>query len=111
MNTPLKFIKRRDIKNIAAGDGSFLAFSRISGGKSQQIASIAEPMGIQGWQLADELNRAFSGYPATEFVANPLIMTTNSIQKAGNYDMDAKIPYRKNYQAIWSMNKLPIAGN
>jgi ribose transport system substrate-binding protein len=105
MNTPLKFVKRRDIKNIAAGDGSFLAFSRISGGNSQQIASIAEPSGIQGWQLADELNRAFSGYPATKFVAPPLIMTTESVREAGNYDMDANIPYRKKYKAIWSINR------
>lgn len=105
MNVPLKYVKREDIINIAAGDGSFLAFSRMLGGQSQQLATIAEPIGVQGWQLADEINRAFAGEPPTQFIAQPILMSTDTINKLGNQDLDSNIPYQDKYKAIWFSNE------
>jgi len=61
MNFPLKDAGRQDIANIAAGDGSRVAISRIKGGGSQQAVTVAEPLVFQGLQIADELDSGFSG--------------------------------------------------
>ena len=44
-------------RQISAGDGSVPAFERIRG-KQFQLATVAEPLHLQGWQTIDELNRA-----------------------------------------------------
>ena len=44
---------------IAAGDGSESAYQRIRNGQ-YQIATVPEPAVMHGWQLIDELNRAFN---------------------------------------------------
>ena len=46
--------------NISAGDGSTSAYQRIDSNQ-YQYATIPEPLNLQGWQLIDELNRAFAG--------------------------------------------------
>ncbi len=46
--------------NVAAGDGSESAYQRIRAGQFQKV-TVAEPLNLQGWQLVDELNRAFAG--------------------------------------------------
>jgi len=48
-----------DPQNISAGDGSESAYQRIRD-KDYQSATVPEPLNMQGWQLADELNRAFA---------------------------------------------------
>lgn len=101
INYPLDQIKRPDIRNIAAGDGSNIALGRIRDGHSQQSATVAEPPGIQGWQLADELNRAFAGKPPSGYVSKPILATTELLQRLGTTDVDAGIPYREAYRAIW----------
>lgn len=101
MNVPLMSIGRYDIRNISAGDGSNVALGRIKSGQSQQVATVAEPTGIQGWQLADELNRAFAGKPPSGYVSKPILATTQSLNRIGNADIDGDVPYRTAYQAIW----------
>jgi ribose transport system substrate-binding protein len=101
MNVPLMVAGRQDIRNISAGDGSNIALGRIRSGKSQQIATVAEPAGVQGWQIADELNRAFAGKPPSGYVSKPILVTTASLSRMGNADIDADIPYKAAYQAIW----------
>lgn len=101
INFPLDKIGRRDIQNIAAGDGSNIALGRIRSGRSQQIATVAEPPGIQGWQLADELNRAFAGKPPSGYVSKPILATTRLLQQVPGMEVDAGIPYRDAYKAIW----------
>jgi ribose transport system substrate-binding protein len=101
INHPLDQVNRPDIRNIAAGDGSHIALGRIRDGRSQQIATVAEPPGIQGWQLADELNRAFAGKPPSGYVSKPILATTELLQRLGSTDVDAGIPYREAYKAIW----------
>ena len=101
INFPLAEINRRDIQNIAAGDGSNVALGRIRSGRSQQIATVAEPSGIQGWQLADELNRAFAGKPPSGYVSKPILVTTHLLQQMPGAEIDAGIPYREAYRTIW----------
>ena len=48
-----------DPQNISAGDGSESAYQRIRA-KDYQAATVPEPLNMQGWQLVDELNRAFA---------------------------------------------------
>ena len=47
-------------QQISAGDGSVPAFKRIRD-KQYQIATVAEPLNLQGWSMIDEMNRAFAG--------------------------------------------------
>lgn len=101
INYPLRQLKRLDIRSIAAGDGSFLAFSRIINDISQQVATVAEPFVIQGWQLADELNRAFAKEPPSGFIAKPILVTK---QKLIDKELKEVIEYsdcEKNYLSIW----------
>lgn len=47
-------------KAVAAGDGSKSAYQRIRGAQYQAVI-VAAPSNLPGWQLMDELNRAFAG--------------------------------------------------
>ncbi len=106
VNFPLRNLKRDDINNIAAGDGSFLAFTRINSGLSQQIATIAEPFDIQGWQLVDEINRAFSGQVASNYVAPPILVTKDNLNKVNNQlVVEYDTSHRQAYLSIWLPTK------
>ncbi len=54
-------------KNISAGDGSESAFQRIRA-KQYQDGTVPEPLNMQGWQLVDELNRAFAKQPWSGYI-------------------------------------------
>jgi ribose transport system substrate-binding protein len=77
---PLQFLKRTDIKLISAGDGSESAIERIRSGKSNQIATIAEPLRLQAFQIADEFKRAFSGGKQSGKVFKPLLITKERLK-------------------------------
>jgi len=101
MNVPLAQINRLDIRNVSAGDGSNIAIGRIRSGRSQQLATVAEPAELQGWQLADELNRAFAGVPPTTYVAAPILITTQFLNQSDAMDSEANNPFRRAYKKIW----------
>jgi ribose transport system substrate-binding protein len=101
INVQMSIIKRNDIQNISAGDGSYIALSRIKSGRSQQIASVAEPIGVQGWQIADELNRAFAGQPPSGFIAKPIVVTTALLHEIQGDEIDQFLKYKIHYRAIW----------
>ncbi len=102
MNFSLSNIGRTDIENISAGDGSNKALSRIKSGSSQQVATVAEPLKIQGWQLVDELNRLFSGAQPSGFVTKPLLITSPILEQMGDKDIDLILgDYKKAYLSIW----------
>lgn len=101
MHFPLSALGRRDIVGIAAGDGSRTALSRIRSGRSQQIATIAEPTALQGWQLADELRRAFNRQPPSGRVVRPIAVTTELLGRLGKQDIDEALPYRAEYRQQW----------
>ena len=55
-------------QNISGGDGSESAYQRIRTGQ-YQVATVPEPLTMQGWQLVDELNRAFAGEQPSGYFA------------------------------------------
>ncbi|WP_158997157.1 substrate-binding domain-containing protein [Pigmentibacter ruber] len=98
---PLKELNRKDIINISAGDGSTKAFSRIRSGHSCQVATVAEPIGLQAWQLADELNRAFAGKNPSGFITKPILVTKELLDKYAEEEIDKNLGYERAYLKIW----------
>ncbi|NWK76378.1 substrate-binding domain-containing protein [Aquitalea sp. LB_tupeE] len=104
MNYPLLHVRRTDIRNVSAGDGSSKAISRIRAGLSQQSATVAEPLAAQGWQMADELNRAFAHASPSGYASKPILLTREVLQQLGEQEVDAALPYQQAYRAIWRLH-------
>jgi ribose transport system substrate-binding protein len=83
--------------NIGAGDGDSSAFQRINR-KQYQAATVPEPLNEQGWQIIDEFNRAFSGRPASGYVAPAHIATGRNSAGASTWDPKG---YREAYRKVW----------
>ncbi|MFF3914194.1 substrate-binding domain-containing protein [Streptomyces sp. NPDC001852] len=83
--------------NIGAGDGDPSAFQRIDG-RQYQAATVPEPLSLQGWQIVDEFNRAFSGRTASGYVAPVHISTAANSEGATTWDPSG---YREAYRRIW----------
>ncbi|WP_186649738.1 substrate-binding domain-containing protein [Fluviispira vulneris] len=96
---------RKDIRNVSAGDGSLKALTRIRAGYVYQLATVAEPLNSQGWQLADELNRAFAGKPPSGFISKPVLVTKNLLEKLKKSYVDSGLGYEDAYIKIWGQNK------
>ena len=90
---------------ISAGDGSPSAYQRIRTGQ-YQIATVPEPAIMHGWQLVDELNRAFAGDKPSGFVTKVHLVTKDNIDADGGKDnrFDPQNDYRGHYKAIWGVN-------
>ena len=90
-------------KPVAAGDGSESAYQRIRAGEYQSV-TVAEPLNLQGWQLVDELNRAFMGQPASNYVSPLHVVTKENVEFDGgpHNGFDPDNGYRKAYTAIWT---------
>lgn len=101
MHFPLQALGRQDIVGIAAGDGSRAALGRIRSGRSRQLATIAEPTGQQGWQLADELRRAFLGQLPSDRMWPPITVTTAYLQALPGRDIGDDSTYRSDYRRLW----------
>jgi ribose transport system substrate-binding protein len=91
-------------RQISAGDGSVPAFQRIRQ-KQYQIATVAEPLHLQGWQLIDELNRAFAGEKPSGYVPPVHLFTPANIDKDGGADniFDPGNGYKDQYKKIWGV--------
>ncbi|MCX4759933.1 substrate-binding domain-containing protein [Streptomyces sp. NBC_01275] len=83
--------------NIGAGDGDPSAFQRINH-RQYQSATVPEPLSLQGWQIVDEFNRAFSGRPASGYVAPVHISTAANSEGATTWDPSG---YQQAYRTIW----------
>ncbi|UOB14510.1 substrate-binding domain-containing protein [Streptomyces sp. HP-A2021] len=83
--------------NIGAGDGDPSAFQRINS-RQYQAATVPEPLSLQGWQIVDEFNRAFSGRPASGYMAPVHIATAGNSDGATTWDPSG---YREAYRKIW----------
>ena len=57
-----------------------------------------EPLSLQGWQIVDEFNRAFSGRPHSGYVAPVHIATADNSEGATTWDPSG---YREAYRKIW----------
>ena len=93
-----------DPQNISAGDGSELAYQRIRN-KDYQAATVPEPLNMQGWQLADELNRAFSREKWSGYVPGVHLVTAANIAYDGGPKnvFDPDNGYRDEYKKIWGV--------
>jgi ribose transport system substrate-binding protein len=88
--------------NVAAGDGSESAYQRIRA-KQYQAVTVAEPLNLQGWQLVDELNRAFSGVAWSGYVSPLHVVTSANVEFDGGpkNSFDPDNGYRDQYKKIW----------
>lgn len=102
INYPLLQAKRNDIFNVSAGDGSTKALSRIGAGFSQQIATVAEPLKMQGYQLADELKRALAGAAPSGIQSQPILVTTDLLKATGSQGIESNLGFEAAYSAIWA---------
>ena len=89
-------------QQISAGDGSVPAFKRIRD-KHFQAATVAEPLNLQGWIMADEMNRALAGEKPSGFVPHVHLFTPENMSADGGPDnkFDPGNGYRDEYKKIW----------
>ncbi|KAF1020544.1 MAG: hypothetical protein GAK30_02476 [Paracidovorax wautersii] len=89
-------------KAVSAGDGSEAAYQRIRA-KRYQAGTVPEPLNMQGWQLVDELNRAFAKAPWSGYSAKVHLVTPDNVGKDGGPKniFDPDNGYRTHYKAIW----------
>ncbi|MBV8962435.1 MAG: substrate-binding domain-containing protein [Hyphomicrobiales bacterium] len=91
-------------RQIAAGDGSVPAFQRIRQ-KQYQLATVAEPLHLHGWQCIDEMNRAIAGQPPSGYVAHVHLFINSNIDKDGGAQniFDPGNGYKDEYKKIWGV--------
>jgi ribose transport system substrate-binding protein len=91
---------------VSAGDGSVSAYQRIRSGQ-YQVATVPEPLNLQGWIAIDELNRAFSGVPWSGYRPAVHLVTQANIGQDGGPDnrFDPDNGYRDQYKKIWGTLK------
>lgn len=89
-------------RNLSAGDGSQSAYERIRADMFQ-TGTVPEPLNLHGWQLVDELNRAFVGEPPSGYSTPVHLVVPDNVAYDGGdrnlYDPDNK--YREAYLAYW----------
>ncbi len=86
---------------ISAGDGSKTAYGRIRKG-TYQVATVPEPLILQGWQAIDELNRAFHQQPPSGYSAEVRVITKDDFIHVVNDTYDPDNQYRQAYRQLWS---------
>jgi ribose transport system substrate-binding protein len=89
-------------RNISAGDGSESAFQRIQSDQ-YQIGTVAEPLRLHGFQVIDELNRAFAGEAPSGYSAPVHLFTPANVKSdrgpGGIYDPANS--YEQEYRKVW----------
>lgn len=90
--------------NISAGDGSVTAYQRIRN-NDKQFATVPEPLNLHGWQLVDELNRAFAKEKASGYVTPAHLVIKENVAYDGgaNNLYDPQNGYKEAYKAIWGI--------
>lgn len=89
-------------KAVSAGDGSEAAYQRIRA-KNYQSATVPGPLNMQGWQVVDELNRAFAKAPWSGYVPVVHLVTIENVNRDGGAKniFDPENGYRDQYKRIW----------
>ena len=87
---------------VSAGDGSEAAYQRIRA-KNFQSATVPGPLNMQGWQVIDEMNRAFAKAPWSGYVPGVHLVTAANVSADGgaNNVFDPGNGYRDQYKRIW----------
>ena len=90
--------------NISAGDGSVTAYQRIRN-NDKQFATVPEPLNLHGWQLVDELNRAFAKEKPSGYITPAHLVTKENVAFDGgeNNLYDPQNGYKDAYKAIWGV--------
>lgn len=90
--------------NISAGDGSVTAYQRIRN-NDKQFATVPEPLNLHGWQLVDELNRAFSKEKPSGYITPAhLVIQENVAFDGGDKNLyDPQNGYKEAYKTIWGV--------
>jgi ribose transport system substrate-binding protein len=90
------------ISLVSAGDGSVSAYQRIRSGQ-YQVATVPEPLNLQGWIAVDELNRAFAGEKWSGYMPKVHLVTKDNIGTDGGPEnhFDPSNNYRDEYRKIW----------
>lgn len=83
--------------NVGAGDGDAAALTRIRNGDFQS-ATVPSPLRSEGWQIVDELNRAFAGEQASGYVPQIHVSTKENSSEDNFWDPAG---YQDAYKAIW----------
>ncbi len=91
------------LQGLSAGDGSTTAYKRIRS-NTMQIGTVPEPLFEHGWQVVDELNRAFSGVAASGFVTSVHLVTGQNIAYDGGPKnvFDPANDFRGHYRGYWA---------
>lgn len=87
---------------VSAGDGSEAAYQRIRA-KNYQSATVPGPLNMQGWQVIDEMNRAFAKAPWSGYVPVAHLVTPENVNRDGGAKniFDPENGYRDQYKRIW----------
>jgi ribose transport system substrate-binding protein len=90
------------LKGISAGDGSTTAYQRLNA-NGLQIGTVPEPANMDGWQLVDEMNRAFSGVGPSGFVMPVHFVSGQNIAFDGGHKnmFEPENDYRNQYKKYW----------
>ena len=94
----------RDVELSIDSKVQFFAYQRIRDGQ-YQIATVPEPAVMHGWQVVDELNRAFNKEPPSGFVTKVHLVTKDNVDADGG-DKNRFEPsngYRDEYKKIWGV--------
>ncbi|UZX05607.1 substrate-binding domain-containing protein [Arthrobacter sp. CDRTa11] len=83
--------------NVGAGDGDSSALQRIKAGE-YQTATVPSPLKSEGWQIVDELNRAFNNQPASGYVPQIHVSTKENTTVTDAWD---PVGYQDAYRTIW----------
>ena len=88
---------------VSAGDGSEAAYHRIRAAR-HQAGTVPEPLNMQGWQIVDEMNRAFHRQPWSGYVPQVhLVVKANVGADGGPKNLfDPDNGYRDQYRRIWN---------
>lgn len=90
---------------VSFGDGSAAAYARIRTGQ-YQTATVPEPLSLSGWQMIDEMNRAFAGQPPSGYIQPVHLVTKNDVNADGgqNNIFDPGNGYQNAYKTIWGVS-------
>lgn len=83
--------------NVGAGDGDSSALQRIKANEYQS-ATVPSPLKSEGWQLVDELNRAFNNQPASGYVPQIHVSTKENTTTTDAWDPAG---YQEAFRKIW----------
>lgn len=86
---------------IAAGDGDSAELDRIRTNK-YQLATVAEPLYLQGWQIVDAINDTLAGVAIPSFVPAPGLIDHSNVPFGTIFDPASG--YRAIYLKTWGVS-------